>query len=250
MLLGSALFPNLDLEVVVEPGDPAIDGHAVVVGIGGHSGFVGSPGIIGPPGPPTFVGFLQRSISDAAPNIARYAGLTEVIYGEDVVAGDLLALSTVGGDEGKVVPWVAGVDGHTHAAVTPAPVVRHIINVVDMAGLPILGGVDANFTCELKYETYPTMSVAPDTPVVTEIADGDYWVEYVPTIPGVLYRLKVAATGGTVAGGIVTPWEFQGVPRAEHGPADAASLRYIVGQAWTTGVAGSGGVMLIRTQLF
>ncbi len=197
------------------------------------------------------LGPLRNAPPEGAITILRVAGFAEFVFGDTIEEGWLTKNSEVPGDEGKLVPWVPGADGHTHvAAITP---IKHVFMVTDPGSgdAPVPGIDPADLTVTLEYDdTSGTLAAAAETVTVTEdgAGGGVYWAAVSPTVLGVLYRMRIAYTGG---GGPyeVMPNQFQDVSTATYGTQLATSLRRIRGQCVKRGDAGDTGVIFLWNQV-
>lgn len=198
--------------------------------------------------PTLFLGFAKNAPTEAAPSLTRIAGFAPVIYGAIVAFGDLLRFSETPGDEGRVVPWDVGTDGHTHISAPDA--VRRVVYVTDDVGNARTGVDPANFQTSLQFDDAGTLTPSANTVTVTEISGGEYWVEFVPDNPGMLYRLRVSCLYDGVNKAIVTLNEFPSTMTASLGVPRADSLRMILGQAMVAGGAGDPGIVFLRPQVF
>jgi hypothetical protein len=258
LLQQSTHSPNADVEIDAAGADLSgssipgtrISGGLVLV-IDPTAGFIAGNQPELTPGP------LRNAPPDGSPGIVRVSGLAEFVYGDTIEEGWLTKDSEVGGDEGKLVPWVPGVDGHTHAPATARPI-KHLVNVKTPLGHALTGLDPSVFLTTLENDD---LSVDPggnlvtssETVTVTEDAamGGNYWLTFAPTVAGALYRLRVQMDDGAIGGGPnpVTPIEFQDTAPIFDVPL-ATSIRFIRGQCWKRGDAGDTGVIFLEKQVF
>ena len=94
--------------------------------------------------------------------------------------------------------------------------IRHLFQVNDLAGFPVLGLVAANFSITLQRESGGSLVAASEVITITEEGGGLYWADYTPTAAaGLYYGTIVHATH------VVSPEAFEDAiigPGAVSGP--------------------------------
>jgi hypothetical protein len=260
LLQQSTHSPNADVEIDAAGADLSgssipgarISGGLVLV-IDPTAGFIAGNQPELTPGP------LRNAPPDGSPGIVRVSGFAEFVYGDTIEEGWLTKDSEVGGDEGKLVSWVPGVDGHTHAPAT-APPIKHLVIAFLTGGSTLhpSAGLDPGiFLTTLENDdgsVFPggNLAASSETVTVTEDAGGagNYWITYTPTVPGVLYRLRVTTDPGALGGPYdLDQYQFQDISPQFLVP-NATSIRFIRGQCWKRGDAGDTGVIFLEKQVF
>ena len=206
-------------------------------------------------GLPRLIGVLQNSPVNGYA-VARYMGLTSIVYGATVAVGDLLLLSNDPASLGKAFPFAQGTDGHTHTAGAAVPI-KFVAEVRDPLGNPLTGLVLNTSVTMTVQELGASLAAGSGAKTLTGIngvgagVAGEYLVSYTPSAPDKLCRIRLSGVAATAGDGAVfSPSVHHETSHGSPGPPTYGSLRWIMGMAMTDGNAGDTGLMLMRPQTF
>lgn len=233
---------NLDLTIGVGSDWSAYLNHVVHVDRVG-----GGLGVYNPSAALAIIGILQNEPLAGDTALVRYGGISRAIIGATVVADDFLKVDA---GTSRLVPWVAGTDGHTHAA-NHAELESVLVRVVDLTGAPVTGLTDHEITVRQWYRAGGVISEHAASTSVVEDGNADGWYEVGVTeiqLVGYPHRLSIEPND---AGHIATPSEYPWTPRSDtSGPPTLDAIGLVVGVALEGGADGDEIMVRILPQLF